>query len=113
MLRALARQPEYPALNAGLPVLGVDGTLATSVGAASPARGNVRAKTGTLWWEDTLNGRGLLRSKALAGTMTTAGGKKLVFAMFVNDVPLPVGVTPTREGKVLGRLCEILYEHGG
>lgn len=113
LLRALARQPEYPALTAGLPVLGVDGTLETAVGPASPARGNVRAKTGTLWWEDTLNGRALLRSKALAGTITTAGGQKLVFAMFVNDVPLPAGVTPAREGKVLGRLCEILYEHGG
>jgi D-alanyl-D-alanine carboxypeptidase/D-alanyl-D-alanine-endopeptidase (penicillin-binding protein 4) len=113
LLRALARQPEYSAFEAGLPILGVDGTLATVVGVESPARGKVRAKTGTLWWEDTLNGRALLRSKALAGAMTTAGGTKLVFAIFVNDIPLPAGVTPTREGKVIGRLCEILYEHAG
>jgi D-alanyl-D-alanine carboxypeptidase/D-alanyl-D-alanine-endopeptidase (penicillin-binding protein 4) len=32
--------------------------------------------------------------------------------MFVNDVPLPKKGTPTREGKVLGHLCEILYQHG-
>jgi D-alanyl-D-alanine carboxypeptidase/D-alanyl-D-alanine-endopeptidase (penicillin-binding protein 4) len=113
LLRAMAKQPEYTALHAGLPVLGVDGTLATIVGPDSPARGKVRAKTGTLWWDDALNGRAMLRSKALAGTMTTAHGTKLVFAMFVNDVPLPTGVTPTREGKALGRVCEILYEHGG
>jgi hypothetical protein len=25
-------------------------------------------------------------------------------------VPLPKGVTTSREGRVLGRLCEILYE---
>jgi D-alanyl-D-alanine carboxypeptidase/D-alanyl-D-alanine-endopeptidase (penicillin-binding protein 4) len=43
--------------------------------------------------------------------MTTAHGTKLVFAMYVNDVPLPVGVTPSREGKVLGRLCEVIYQY--
>jgi D-alanyl-D-alanine carboxypeptidase/D-alanyl-D-alanine-endopeptidase (penicillin-binding protein 4) len=43
--------------------------------------------------------------------MTTARGRRLTFAMFVNNVPLPPGVGPTREGRVLGRLCEILYEH--
>src|SRR5205823_201094 len=75
LLRALAKRPEYPALEAGLPVLGVDGTLATAVPAESPARGQVRAKTGTLSWGDVLNERGLLRSTALAGTMTTAPGQ--------------------------------------
>jgi D-alanyl-D-alanine carboxypeptidase/D-alanyl-D-alanine-endopeptidase (penicillin-binding protein 4) len=111
LLRALATRPEWPALEAGLPVLGVDGTLATAVGADSPVRGHVRAKTGTLWFEDVMNGRAMLCSKALAGVMTTTKGTKLAFAMFINDVPLPRGVTPAREGRVLGRLCEILYEH--
>ena len=69
------------------------------------------AKTGTLYWNDVMNGRTLLRSKALAGVMTTAGGRELVYAMFVNDAPLPAGVNTTREGKVLGKLCEILFEH--
>jgi D-alanyl-D-alanine carboxypeptidase/D-alanyl-D-alanine-endopeptidase (penicillin-binding protein 4) len=59
-----------------------------------------------------MNDRALLRSKAVAGTMTTARGKNLVFAVFVNDVPLPRGTTPSREGKVLGRLCELVYVHG-
>jgi D-alanyl-D-alanine carboxypeptidase/D-alanyl-D-alanine-endopeptidase (penicillin-binding protein 4) len=31
--------------------------------------------------------------------------------MFVNDVPLPKGTQSTREGKVLGKLCEIIYQH--
>jgi D-alanyl-D-alanine carboxypeptidase/D-alanyl-D-alanine-endopeptidase (penicillin-binding protein 4) len=110
LLQKMAKRPEYAALEAGLPVLGVDGTLVTVVAADSSARGHVRAKTGTIWWGDLMNDRALLRSKALAGVMTTARGKKLVFAMFVNDVPLPAGVTPIREGKVLGKLCEILYE---
>jgi D-alanyl-D-alanine carboxypeptidase/D-alanyl-D-alanine-endopeptidase (penicillin-binding protein 4) len=111
LLQALAKLPEYRAVDAGLPILGVDGTLATSVGADSPARGKIRAKTGTLSYGDAVNGRSILRSKALAGTMVTAKGKPLVFAMFVNDVPLPRGVQTTREGRALGKLCEIIYEH--
>jgi D-alanyl-D-alanine carboxypeptidase/D-alanyl-D-alanine-endopeptidase (penicillin-binding protein 4) len=53
----------------------------------------------------------LLTSKALAGTMTTARGRRLIFAMFVNSVPLPRGLTPAREGRVLGQLCEIVHQH--
>ena len=34
------------------------------------------------------------------------------FAMFVNNVPLPLGVGSSREGKVLGKLCEVIYESG-
>jgi D-alanyl-D-alanine carboxypeptidase/D-alanyl-D-alanine-endopeptidase (penicillin-binding protein 4) len=112
LLRALAKRPEWTPIKLGLPVLGVDGTLASSVGRDSPAAGHVRAKTGTLWYEDVMNDRALLRSKAVAGTMTTARGTNLIFAVFVNDVPLPRGTTPSREGKVLGKLCELIYAHG-
>src|SRR5262249_49491872 len=41
LLRALAKRPDYPAFKAGLPVLGVDGTLVDVVPADSPARGKV------------------------------------------------------------------------
>ena len=58
-----------------------------------------------------MHDRPLLRGKALAGVMKTATGRELCFAMFVNDVPLPKGTEPTREGKVLGKLCEIVYQH--
>ena len=68
------------------------------------------AKTGTLVWTDVMNDRPLVRSKTLAGLLTTARGRLLNVAMFVNDVPLRKGETPKREGKVLGRLCEILVE---
>src|SRR5262249_35633335 len=111
LLRALAKRPDFKAIHAGLPILGVDGTLADAVAADSPARGKVFAKTGTLTWDDLMNGRSLLTSKALAGTMTTARGRSLIFALYVNGVPLPKGVTANREGKVLGRLCEIIYQH--
>jgi D-alanyl-D-alanine carboxypeptidase len=52
-----------------------------------------------------------LRSKTLAGVMTTAKGRTLVFAIFVNDVPLARGVSPRREGRVIAQLCEIIHEH--
>jgi D-alanyl-D-alanine carboxypeptidase/D-alanyl-D-alanine-endopeptidase (penicillin-binding protein 4) len=111
LLRAMARRPDFAAYEAALPVLGVDGTLADAISAGSPARGKVRAKTGTYADADLLNGRMLLRSKALAGYLTTENGQRLVFAVFVNDVPLPRGANGDREGKMLARLCEVLYRH--
>jgi D-alanyl-D-alanine carboxypeptidase/D-alanyl-D-alanine-endopeptidase (penicillin-binding protein 4) len=111
LLRGMARRPECRYFLEGLPVLGMDGTLAEAVGPDSPARGKVRAKTGTLVWHDAMNDRSLLTSKAIAGTLTTAAGRELIFAVFVNGVPLPKGVNSTREGKALGKLCEIFVEH--
>src|SRR5262249_50721561 len=111
LLRALRKRPEYPVFDRALPVLGVDGTLAKSVPPESPAKGKVHAKTGTLSWADLLNDRTLLTSKALAGTLTTASGRSLTLAIFVNRVPLPAGVTSRREGNTLGHLCEIVYEN--
>jgi D-alanyl-D-alanine carboxypeptidase/D-alanyl-D-alanine-endopeptidase (penicillin-binding protein 4) len=109
LLRGMAKRPEWAAYKAALPVLGVDGTLAEVVPGDSPARGKVFAKTGTLIWQDAANDRSMLKSKALAGTMTTKDGTELFFAMMVNNVPLPEGVGSSREGKVLGKLCEVLY----
>jgi len=110
LIAGMAKRADWPAYKAALPVLGEDGTLA-EIGTDGPARGKVFAKTGTLIWYDVANGRYLLKSKALAGTMTTKSGRELHFALFVNNVPLPEGVTATREGKALGKLCEVLYEH--
>jgi D-alanyl-D-alanine carboxypeptidase/D-alanyl-D-alanine-endopeptidase (penicillin-binding protein 4) len=111
LLLALAKRPDFPTFKAALPVLGVDGTLHDAVKPDSPARGKVWAKTGTYGDEDLLNGRMLLRSKSLAGVLTTAKGRPLAFAFFVNEVPLARGVGSTREGRALGRLCEIVYQH--
>ncbi len=110
LLRVMSRRPDFPILRSALPVLGVDGTLAR-IGVDSPAHGKVRAKTGTYVDTDLLNDRMYLRCKSMAGVMTTKKGRNLVFALFVNDVPLTSGVLSTREAKVLGRLCEILYLH--
>jgi D-alanyl-D-alanine carboxypeptidase/D-alanyl-D-alanine-endopeptidase (penicillin-binding protein 4) len=92
-----------------LPVLGVDGTLSKAVGPDSPARGKVQAKTGTLTWENLLWGRTLCTSKALAGYLTTAQGRRLAFAAFINGVHLKDGIDTGRLGRDLGRLCELVH----
>lgn len=112
LLQGMLKRPEWDAYKAALPVLGVDGTLGDAVKEDSPARGKAQAKTGTLVWYDAVNERFLLKSKALAGTLTTKSGKELLFCVMVNNVPLPKGVTSVRESKVFGKLCELLHEHG-
>ncbi len=112
LLQGMSKKEEWPVYKAALPVLGVDGTLADVVAEESPAKGKVSAKTGTLVWYDAVNDRYMLKSKALAGTMTTKHGTELRFAMMVNNVPLAKGVSAAREGKMLGKLCELIYEYG-
>lgn len=110
LLRHMATRPEFTLYHDALPSLGVDGTLAKAVDAASPARGKALAKTGTLYWHNTMNSRPLLTSKALAGYLTTARDRKLVFALYVNNVHVRDGVDAKSIGRDLGRICEIFYE---
>jgi serine-type D-Ala-D-Ala carboxypeptidase/endopeptidase (penicillin-binding protein 4) len=110
LLQGLRKRPDWEQFRGWLPSLGEDGTLKAAVDKDSPARGKAFAKTGTNAWFDTLNGRPLLKSKTLAGVMTTASGREVLFALFVNDVPLEPGVNGDRVGKTLGRLCEIVYD---
>jgi D-alanyl-D-alanine carboxypeptidase/D-alanyl-D-alanine-endopeptidase (penicillin-binding protein 4) len=109
LLRAMAKRPDFAAYKSALPVLGEDGTLSTAVAADSPARGKVQAKTGTLIWDNALNNRMLLGSKALAGYLTTARGRPLAFALFVNQGHLVRTEDVSRHGQTLGKLCEIVH----
>jgi hypothetical protein len=59
-----------------------------------------------------LQGNSLLTSKALAGYMTTAKGRRLAFAAFVNGVHLRDGIGTKRIGDDLGKLAEIVYLDG-
>jgi D-alanyl-D-alanine carboxypeptidase/D-alanyl-D-alanine-endopeptidase (penicillin-binding protein 4) len=111
LLQALRKRPDWPAFEAALPVLGVDGTLASVIDKDSPARGKVKGKTGTYTDRNLLSGRLHLRAKSLAGVMTTAKGKTLVFTIFVNDVLLPRGITARREGRTIGKLAEIIQQN--
>jgi D-alanyl-D-alanine carboxypeptidase/D-alanyl-D-alanine-endopeptidase (penicillin-binding protein 4) len=112
LFQGMSKRPEWDAFVNALPILGVDGTLASAVNSSSPAKGKVRGKTGTLVWSDPLNGRLLVRSKSLAGVMETAKGTQLYYAIYMNNVPLPEDAAASREGKVIGKLCEIIYENG-
>lgn len=106
LLRHMATRPDIAIYEGAMPILGIDGTLAKHATPDNPAYGKIRAKTGTLVWNDVLNGRFMLTSKALAGYATTTGGRELVFAAFVNNVPL-VKLTDTEEiGRDLGKICE-------
>jgi len=109
LLRHMAGRPDFFVYEHALPILGVDGTLAKAVAANSPAKGHVQAKTGTLTWDNLLFERGLCTSKAIAGYMTTAKGQRLAFAAFVNGVHMKDGITTTRLGSDLGKLCEIVH----
>ena len=110
LLRAISSRPDFAAYKSGLPVLGVDGTLHSGVPESSPARGRAFAKTGTLIYDNVMNGGYLLTSKALAGYLTTHQNRELAFAFYVNNVQLSDADETVREGQVLGRLCEILFE---
>ena len=67
-----------------------------------------------------LNGTTVLTSKALAGYLETASGRSLVFAAFVNNVPLDapkpsrsISDATAQAGRLLGTLCEALYLDSG
>lgn len=108
LLRYLSTRKDFTVFERGLPILGVDGTLANDVGIRSPARRKVRAKTGTLFFPDLMNNRYLLVSKALAGYMTAKSGRELVFSFAVSGVHMDKPSGTKAIGKVLGNLCEIV-----
>jgi D-alanyl-D-alanine carboxypeptidase/D-alanyl-D-alanine-endopeptidase (penicillin-binding protein 4) len=72
LLQAAGSQPWGAQLREDLPLAGRSGTLADRF-RGTPAEGNVRAKTGTI-----------IGGRALAGYLTTASGRRAVFAVVVN-----------------------------
>lgn len=109
LLRAMTKRADFGVWRDALPVLGVDGTLHDMVAADSPVRGKVRAKTGTLIYPSPVNGKWLLRSKALAGYLETNSGRTLAFAFFLNDALVERHADTARAGRALARLCELLH----
>jgi len=110
LLRYMSTRPDFAAYERALPVLGVDGTLADAVAANSPARGKVRAKTGTLYWQNLLNDHFLVTSKALAGYLTAKSGRELVFSFVVNGVHIEKMSQTKTIAKILAHLCEIVEQ---
>ena len=92
---ATGKDADLSAIAPGLPVAGLTGTLADryTTAATRPGRGFVHAKTGTL--------TGVV---SLAGTVLTADGRLLVFAMIANDVRSLAGTRETMD-QVASRLA--------
>jgi serine-type D-Ala-D-Ala carboxypeptidase/endopeptidase (penicillin-binding protein 4) len=111
LLTLVSTRPYADAFIRAQPVLGVDGTTLHHCRAGNPACGRVYAKTGTFVIPDFLNEQMVLTSKALAGYVDTRSGKRLVFAAYVNNVPLSDTVTMDTVGTDLGSIAGLIYEY--
>lgn len=111
MVRYLAwarRQAWYPQFFRGLPVMGVDGTLA-HIQTSSPARGQVFAKTGTDGFGNLLRNSQVI-SKGLAGYMTTSHGRHVAFAFYLDHIEGPTNEdTGHVAGEILGSMATATY----
>jgi D-alanyl-D-alanine carboxypeptidase/D-alanyl-D-alanine-endopeptidase (penicillin-binding protein 4) len=109
LLTVMTTRPYAERYVKALPILGVDGSLASSCTAGNPACGHVYAKTGTRAGYDPLNDRGILLTKSLAGYVDTRSGKRLVFAVFVNNVPFSDLSDMMAAGDDLGSIAGLIY----
>lgn len=87
LLRYWLTRPEAATFRQMLPVLGVDGGLA-SVCTDCPAKGKVFAKTGLVLRGDSLNYR-FIQDQAYAGYLEAKPGQFFAFALFVNGAFVP------------------------
>jgi D-alanyl-D-alanine carboxypeptidase/D-alanyl-D-alanine-endopeptidase (penicillin-binding protein 4) len=85
LLVVMAKHREAKAFEASLPIAGVDGSLRRRM-KGTPAEGNVRAKTGTLRY-----------ANSLSGYVTTAAGERLAFSLMLNRSVPPAGRTARDE----------------
>jgi D-alanyl-D-alanine carboxypeptidase/D-alanyl-D-alanine-endopeptidase (penicillin-binding protein 4) len=86
LLVRMAQHPAAADFLAALPVAGVDGTVRSRM-KGTPAEGNVRAKTGSLRYANTLS-----------GYVTTAAGERLAFSVMLNrNTGQPAGRTARDE----------------
>jgi PBP4 family serine-type D-alanyl-D-alanine carboxypeptidase len=112
MARFLAysfQQKFFPVIDAGLPVLGVDGSLA-EIQRGSAAAGHVRAKTGTDMSRNPLGENTIVTAKGLTGYITTRRGHHVAFALYAGGVlgdPRNIG---DRMSNDLGALAAAAYE---
>lgn len=109
LLSLMSQHRDFKAYHDALPILGVDGTLAHTVGPKSPARGKVRAKTGTSLRGDEASNRVFLAARGLAGYMTAQSGRKLIFAMYINNLLIKDMPALMRVISDSGKVCEAIY----
>jgi D-alanyl-D-alanine carboxypeptidase/D-alanyl-D-alanine-endopeptidase (penicillin-binding protein 4) len=78
LLLDMKARKTFPFYFTSLPILGIDGSLA-DIGVDSPAKGKVFAKTGTYIDSNQI------KAQTLAGYIDARSGRKLAYALFVND----------------------------
>jgi PBP4 family serine-type D-alanyl-D-alanine carboxypeptidase len=108
----MSKQKDFADFHRALPILGKDGTL-FKIQVNSPAAGHVHAKTGTYGVYDALNKNLMVTGKGLAGYMDTATGQRLVFALYVNMVAVPLEdpeATQKIAGEALGEIASAAYD---
>lgn len=108
-LEMVAAQPWAQAFHDALPILGTDGTLAT-IQPDAPAVGKVHAKTGTFSSYDPLNRRPVVHAKGLAGYFTSKSGRRMAFAIYVNNVAANMPDPAIVAGQALGEIASIAWE---
>jgi PBP4 family serine-type D-alanyl-D-alanine carboxypeptidase len=114
-LAFMAKQKDFAFFEKALPILGHDGTL-WNIQVNSPAAGHVFAKTGTFSSYDALNKNLLLNGKGLAGYMTTADGRHVAFAAFINRVSISMDHPEAAQkiaGQALGEIAGAIYSTPG
>jgi len=84
LLCQLAKSPVGADFEAALPIMGVDGSLATS-GKTLPGRGHVFAKPGTTVSPGPDGQTLQLKAQNLAGYIHTKSGRRVAYALMVND----------------------------
>lgn len=111
LLTLMTRRPYADTYVKAQPVLGIDGSLVSACITGNPACGHVYAKTGTTGSYDPLNDRGILLAKSLAGYIDTKGGDRLVFAIYVNNVPFSDTNDMMAVGDDLGSIAGLIYTY--
>jgi D-alanyl-D-alanine carboxypeptidase/D-alanyl-D-alanine-endopeptidase (penicillin-binding protein 4) len=86
--------PHFPVFYSSLPLSGISGTLHRYM-KGTPAEGMIHAKTGTV------NG-----VKSFAGYVNTLSGKKLIFAIIVNNFTCRTKVVKKKLENVMIRMAE-------
>jgi D-alanyl-D-alanine carboxypeptidase/D-alanyl-D-alanine-endopeptidase (penicillin-binding protein 4) len=111
LLTAMSKTPYFKAYFNAMPILGVDGTLATAVEQNNPVRGQVFAKTGTIILGDATNNRNILIAKGMAGYIISKNGHRLAFAIFINHAPINSVEQGVLVGNVLGDIAAVIYQN--
>lgn len=109
-LAYMSRQPYGRLFFDSLPVLGRDGTLSQTL-TDSPAAGHVHAKTGSYVVSNALDSGVMLLGKGLVGYVDAANGHRLIFAAYVNLVPLHNMDEVGGVGHMLSEIAALIYQY--